>query len=441
MRLASLTFSLALCSILLLLHTLESHAQILTLTPSLSLGERYDDNIFQTRDNKADDFVTTVTPALELRYSPTSDTDLNFEYRPSFELFAKNSDQNQVSQNASVRFATPLTRLFSLNLRDTFVLTKEPGDRIVEIDEATGLRTVSREARSRTIRNSADVALQVQLAPRVPLGLVFRSLLEDVSVSTEVDEFRYTVGADLGYLVNVARGSRVFVSSDVTFHTFSANGPAARDEPDFRVVTVNTGFQHAFSPKLSAHITVGYAVTESDAPDDNDSGIVIDAGVVRTLRTGQASFDYRRHFTSGGGEGGQVLADTFVALFSSRISPKVTASLGGNLSFFDFKNADDDRLFFTVRPNLTYNVLRFWTLSLAYRYAVVNFKESVRADETGHRLSFTSRFTLRAGLFLAVTYRYRTRRFSSGLTENRELDEYNRNEILLTLTYGPTFRF
>ena len=67
MRLTHLILSLALCSIVLLLHTRESNAQILTLTPSLSVGERYDDNIFQTRDNKVDDFVTTITPALHLR--------------------------------------------------------------------------------------------------------------------------------------------------------------------------------------------------------------------------------------------------------------------------------------------------------------------------------------------------------------------------------------
>ncbi len=205
--------------------------------------------------------------------------------------------------------------------------------------------------------------------------------------------------------------------------------------------TINASFQHAFSPTLSGNVTFGYAVTQSDDPDiDDDSAIVGNINFAKTLRTGQASFGYRQRFTSGGGEGSNVLARTFVASFSARISPKVTARLGGNLSFFDFQEATDDRLFFVLRPSLSYQILRFWLLSVNYDYAVTNFDESERADETNHRLTFASQFTLREKWVLSLTYRYSSRRFAGGFVD-RSGDEFDRNIIELTLIYAPTFRF
>jgi hypothetical protein len=425
---------------LLLLSAVGVSGQVLTLTPSLSVGERYDDNIFEDPSNEEDDFVTVVTPSIQLRYMPTSDTELNFKYRPSFEIYADHSDENQVTQRVLLRFASPLTRLFSLSVQDTLTITEEPGDRILEIDQETGLRTTSREDRGQTIRNSASVSLQVRLAPRSSFGLLFDSLLDDVDVENELDEFRYTIGGQLGYLVNVGRGNRVYVSSDVTFHQFSENGLALPNDEDFRVHTINVGYQHAFSRTLSGDVTIGYSITKSDDPDfDDNSAVIGSIRLTKTLRTGQVSLSYRRYFTSGGDKGGVVLADTFVASISTKISPKVTAGLGGNLSLFNFEepNDDEDRLFFIIRPSLSYQILRFWLLSVDYDFAVTNYDESNVADETNHRLSFVSRFTLRRGWFLSLTYRYRARQFD----DPRSRDEFDRNIIELTLAYAPTFRF
>src|SRR5438874_4443040 len=43
-------------------------SQRLTLTPSLSIGERYDDNIFETQTNKQHDFITVISPGIHVRY-------------------------------------------------------------------------------------------------------------------------------------------------------------------------------------------------------------------------------------------------------------------------------------------------------------------------------------------------------------------------------------
>ena len=431
-------------TILLLCAASEAFGQILTLTPSLSLSETYDDNIFQTDTDEETDFITTVTPGIQLRYQPASTTLLELDYRLDFEFFAKNSDQNQVGHRGTLRFASPITPRLSIALRDTLIITEEPGDRFVEIDEATGLRSESQENREQTIRNRANVTLEYLLLSRSTLSLLFDSLIDDVEDPDDVDEFRYTLGAELGYLTNVPRGNRLRLFYDVTFHNFSENGPllpGQAAEPDFQVHTINVGYLHTFSPTLSADAAVGYAITASDdAEQDGNTAFVANLGLTKMLRDGSITFRYRRTFTSGGDEGGSVLADIFTFAISTSVTPKITASLGTNLSFFDFQESgDDDRNFWLIRPSLAYQMLRFWRLSFNYEFAITNFDSSTRADRTDHRLSFASQFTIREALFLSLTYRYRVRQFDAGDAEGDE--DFNRNEVMLTLTYAPTFLF
>jgi hypothetical protein len=110
------------------------------------------------------------------------------------------------------------------------------------------------------------------------------------------------------------------------------------------------------------------------------------------------------------------------------------------LSFFDFQTATgDDRLFWAIQPGLVYQVLRFWTLSVAYDYRLTNFYTATNSDRRDHRLIFTSQFQLREQLFLEFAYRYTARRFDEVIVGQG--GEFERNEVLLTLTFAPTFIF
>lgn len=423
--------------------TTVAFGQILTLRPSLSFSERYDDNIFQTSTNKEADFITIITPGMQLRYEPSSSTLLDFDYSVDFEFFARNTEQNQIGQRGNLRFEAPLTRRLSIAIRDTLIITQEPGDRLLEIDEATGLRSISQESREQTVRNRATATLDLLLTARSTFTVLFESLIEDVEDPNEVDEFRYTIGTELGYLMDVRRGSRLRLFYDVTFHTFSQNGPVASgtEQPDFQVHTINIGYRHDFTPTLLADVSAGYAITASEiATADGDTGLVANIGLTKTLRNGRIALRYRRNFTSGGGEGGSVVADTFTLAISSDLSSKITATLSANLSTFDFQEAGgEDRSFVTIRPNLAYQMLRFWGLSFGYDFSMTNFESSGRADKVDHRLTFTSQFTIRESLFLGLTYRYRARQFGDG--DQRGDSEFNRNEVVLTLTYAPPFLF
>ena len=71
-----------------------------TLTPSLSLAERFDDNIFLTANNRESDFITEFTPGLVLRLDQP-DLILSAGYSITGELYANNSALDNFADNQS----------------------------------------------------------------------------------------------------------------------------------------------------------------------------------------------------------------------------------------------------------------------------------------------------------------------------------------------------
>lgn len=439
--------------------------QVLTLTPSLTIGERYDDNIFQ-RSGKVDefgetareedDYVTTISPAVQLRYFPRPETELTLEYEPAWQLFAKHSNQNYISHRLGLDFASPLSRRLSLQVSEDLLITEDPGDRDAEgtiIDPAE-----SNERRQRSIRNTANISLNVGLTPRTSLGLLFENLIEDVEDNRDLDEIRYVLGTELGYLTDVARQNRVFLTYTASLFTFSDNCDAQeqaagicaprRNSDDFTVHAATVGYERNLSATLTARAAIGYATTMSDRDDlDGNDAFVGSIGVSKTLRTGQLALNYERNFTSGGGTADEVISDRLTGSLRFQPTPKITAILSGSLAFLDFKQAnvsasnDDDRTFYTIRPSIEYQMLRFLSLNAAYNLAVVDLWEGERADRVDHRFSAGAVLAIRAGLFVELAYEFRTRILDSTVGDNRENDEFSRNEVFLRMTYRPTFRF
>jgi hypothetical protein len=64
------------------------------LTPSISIREEYDDNIFLTADNEKGDFITSIYPSISLGYTSNLLT-LSLDYGVNFRFYLHNSDQNE----------------------------------------------------------------------------------------------------------------------------------------------------------------------------------------------------------------------------------------------------------------------------------------------------------------------------------------------------------
>ena len=432
-----------------------AYGQRLTLTPSLAIEERYDNNIFQTRTNKKDDFITILSPGIRVQYPSgelQAETRLDFNYRADVEWFADHSEQDQVAHNASLTLSSHLAPSLKIDVRDLFLLTEEPFGRDQNLDDPTGLRPRNLQGRARTLHNEIKSRLDAALGGRTALGVFFESLIDDVDIPEDLDEFRYTVGTELGYIVNTARDSRVLVGYRVTFHTFRDNGVTMPDNLDaaFQVHTVSAGWRHELTPTLSAHAVLGYSFTHSDASqNDGHKAVITDVGLIKTFHVGQASLGYIRQFTSGESTGGVTLADTIRGGVTINLTGKLMAALNTNVSWFDFQgtNTTDhtlNRVFWSVRPSLTYQILRPWSITTSYLYELSHFPDaSSRTDITNradHQLLVNTQFALREWLLLGLSYRY-SARLSDGNNAAVQAEEFARNQVMLTLTAKPDLRF
>ena len=428
-----------------------AYGQRLMLTPSLSIGERYDDNIFETDTDKQDDFITVLSPGIRVQYLPpelTPGTQLDFNYRADVQFFADHSSQNDVAHRLSLTLASPLAPSLDVRLRELFVVTEDQFARDERLGDPTGLRPVSDQRRARTIRNEADGRIDVRPGGRLSLGLLVRSLIEDVDVPEELDEFRYSVGTELGYTINVARDSRVFVGYQVTFESFRTNGslPPGTSDASFRVHAIGTGVRHELTPTLAGNAGIGYSFTSSDAPqNDGHNAVIASAGLIKTYNLGRATLNYDRRFSSGEGEGGVLINDTVSASVSVNLTGKLTARLDTNVSWFNFQNAttgtgDEDQRFWSVRPSLTYQILRPWSVSVGYGYGYTDYTEGTSDNRSDHQLLLGTQFALREWLTLGLSYRYASLQVH-GNSPTAGVDEFNRNQVMLTLTASPILRF
>ena len=260
-------------------------SQRLTLTPSLSLGERYDDNIFTTQTDKQHDFITVLSPGIHAQYlspAPTLGTQFDFDYRADIEFFADHSSQNNVGHPLSLTLASPLAPSLDVNLREFLLITDNPLGRNQQLSNQqlsnpTGFRPASQQQRQRTIHNEAEGKADIRLGGRTSLGVLFGNLIDNVDVPEELDEFRYSVGTDLGYTFDVARNSRVFVAYKVTFESFRPNGPVPSGSSDaaFQVHAIGAGARHELTPTLAVEAGLGYSFTQSDAPQKDGHNAVI----------------------------------------------------------------------------------------------------------------------------------------------------------------------
>jgi hypothetical protein len=425
------------------------------------LGERYDDNIFESNTNKQHDFITVLSPGIRVQYLPTVPTlgtRFDFDYRANIEFFADHSSENNVGHFLSLMLDSPLSPSLQVSARELFLITENPLARDQRLSDPTGLRPASQQQRERTIHNEAEGRADIRLGGRTSLGVVFRNLIDDVNVPQELDEFRYTVGAELGYLFNVARNSRVFVAYQVSFETFRANGmlPSVNADAPFQVHAIGTGVRHELTPTLAVEAGVGYSFTTSDTPQkDGHNGVIGNIKFTKTFNNGDASLGYARRFSAGGSTGDVVIDDTVSARASINLTGKLTAKFDGNVTWSNFQGVttitstsnNSDQRFLSIRPSLTYKILRPWDVSVAYSYEYTDYTASTIANLSNHRLFLSTQYALREWLVLGLSYRYGAQRQHGNVSQagvnvsQAGVSDFTDNQVMLTVTARPALRF
>jgi hypothetical protein len=345
-------------------------------TPSLSVGEVYDDNLFSTPTGRQTDFISRFSPALEAAYRSAPLTLLG-RYGFDAELYAEHPELNeaQVRQDASFEIQSRPTPTLRFGLTGFFRETQTAGELNVETGLAAG--------RERAQRLGVTTSAGWQLGPRTEA--TFDGEAADDAVTRGIDTRSYTAVAGLTRELTPRDVGRL----GLTFRHFVFDG----EETEMSEAVV-VGWRRTLTPRTSVSLDAGPRFTDGSVDPE------VSASLHHRLQTGDLSLTYARQQTTAIGQAGALTTDGLTALAAweprrflrFRASPRVVRA----------ERAGEEVMVYGLSLEASYQLTKAVALEARYDYAFQrgSTTPSAGADEIARnivvlRVTFASPYRLR----------------------------------------------
>ena len=286
-------------------------------TPSLSVAQVYDDNIFYSASSPQADRIARITPALALGYHGAR-LSASGRYGFDAESFSEHPEMSDsmMRQRAGLDLAFEPARSWSASLTGTYARTRTPGD----FNTQTGFL----EGRASAERWSLGPAITARLgaATQVRAGSTF--IREEVSGSTAIDTRIERLDLDRGVSPRDTVGLGILLRQ---FRFDDGTAIASR--------AVTLGWSRKASARTELTLRAGPRFTEGAVDAE------VSASLRFRLKTGDLSAAYTRSMTTVAGEGAATDFDTLGLTIAGRprrtwrlsLAPSVTRIMGqGNRS-------------------------------------------------------------------------------------------------------------
>ncbi len=263
-----------------------------TLTPSISVSEEYNDNIFVDNRSRQWDFITSFSPALTL-YVNRPAYQLSAGYSFGADLYAREDRLSNAfdRQNFVATGLYRLTPVLTLTASDAFAFNRNSN-----LVASQGFSS----GRQESWNNTFTPGMTWQMSPRDSLGL---------SATYGVLRFEGAgTGADsdtLGFQSNLTHAFTPRFSGIIGYG-FTYLDPHEQDVSKTHTPTL--GFSYALTPTLTATITGGASLTELGG--DTFVSPAGTASLVQVFSFGSASLQYNRGVSVAGGFGGTANTQT-----------------------------------------------------------------------------------------------------------------------------------
>ena len=230
-----------------------------TLTPSLDLAERFDDNIFLTADNRQTDFVTEITPGFALKLEEPV-LSLSAGYSITGQLYAENStlDNFGDTQSAFLSASYRPTPRWTLGLNAYYARTTEAEAflRPATVPQGVTVTTLpSVETGPDTINQGTLNASAAYQFDRSTSGTATYSFAAtDSAAGSQTLDTSHSVGLGV---------SRQLTAIDQASVTAAATLFDTADETT-TAYSVLFGWVRQWTPSLSTDLALGPEVTDED---------------------------------------------------------------------------------------------------------------------------------------------------------------------------------
>jgi hypothetical protein len=362
----SLTSVLALGS---LLFPLPALAYELQLTPSIALREEYNDNVFFDTQNAESDFITRITPGLELT-DKTERLDARLLAQVPIYKYVDNDELDDVDQLYSGNLHYLLTERLSASLRGGYFRTSQPDREILETGLVLG--NVIRQ------RYFGGFSGEYALSDISSLGVAYDYIDDNYNSPNYTDMqsniANFVYAHDVSRIVANTRGRVTFGYGRYDFSDSSVDNYAG-----------TVGFIKKLTEVYSLSADVGVRYTVSNflvGTQEQTSGVwgpVARAALSYTGEYTTASFTLFDDISTSGGNEGTVQRTSFVF----DVGRHFIYELWGHLTAGYFLNTSDNNQYalqnideqsWSVSPWLRYNFSRNLSLDGSYLFTRVNYK-------------------------------------------------------------------
>jgi hypothetical protein len=394
---------------------------ILTLTPRITVREKYDDNLDLSANNPVSDWVTTILPGADFNLQGEH-TNFNLDLEGGWALYRKDSSRDTRRYRGSVRWDHQLTKFLSFNLNDTISYTDDP---ITVID---GEVVDIRGGRSAQYRNDGQASLSYAFGANDRISGGYSNMyIDDRDEANDdrrshkgfvnLDKWfgdRFGVGLDTSYTNGTFEIRDDFQQYQAGLTTYYRWNPyryayaryslldhSYDEDPfytlrnDYQVHQGVVGINLTLSPHTELYLDAGHFIQQyhSDYSDDQDGPVF------------NASFSTRRERTtwrieaSGGYDEDYFSSDDFGSSRFAKGLGRVDYRLTETLRIFgsfdyrwdDYYDADvkEDRI--RATGGLNYEFWRWYTASLQYTYNQRESDQSSR-DYVNNRIEFQVRW-------------------------------------------------
>lgn len=326
-----------------------------TLTPSISVSEEYNDNIFVTDRNHQWDFVTNFSPGITLTVNrPTYQ--LSAGYTFSGQIYAREESLNSVFERQYFLFAGlyQVTPTLTFSASDSFVL-----------DQNTNLVSGFGTGRQKSWNNIFTPGVAWQITPVNALR---------ISATHNVLQFEGS-GRPGG------NDSNTYSLQTLFEHTFTARFTgsigyqfeylAPEGSPDSTTHTPLVGFGYQLTPTLSFTLRGGPAFTETGG--ENFVSPVGSARLLQQFRVGSVGLQYDRAVSVAGGFGGTTDTQTVSAgLALTSLQRGLVVAFGPSYSIAkSLSNRQSERIdvsSLNLNLGVAYELSRFMTVFGSYAF-------------------------------------------------------------------------
>src|SRR5256712_9466581 len=257
-----------------------------TLTPSISVSEEYNDNIFLNNRTRQWDLITGVTPAMTL-YVNRRSYRLSGGVSFTGELYQRENRVNDAfkSQNFVANGFYQAAPQLALTVFDSFARGRNTS--LVASQSFASGRTESRS-------NTFAPGMTWQMTPQSSLDLAATSgLLRFEGARSGIASDTYALLRSLRHVITPRLTG--IIGYGFTYLDLKGGEPSRTHSPTL-------GFSYRLTPSLIGSANGGPAITEVGSETFVTPAVT--ASLVQTLRIGSASVQYARAVSAAGGPGG-----------------------------------------------------------------------------------------------------------------------------------------